>query len=153
MVVCGNFQQVQEETCANTPSFPMLRTLISLASLQQWAVASWDVSIAFLYAQLPEEHTVYCRPPNALVRLGPVQPGVVWKLNKALYGLRTSPKAWEEERDEKLQNLTWSMSGQQVGLCKVDSANCVRVIKEKTAAGFQGGHWVWSLHMWMTLSL
>ena len=27
VVVCGNFQQVQpgEETCANTPSFPMLR--------------------------------------------------------------------------------------------------------------------------------
>ena len=42
VVVCGNFQQVQpgEETCANTPSYPMLRTLISLASLQGWAVAS-----------------------------------------------------------------------------------------------------------------
>ena len=94
VVVCGNFQQVQpgEETCANTPSFPMLRTLISLASLQRWAVASWDVSTAFLYAQLPEDHVVYCRPPNALIRLGLVQPGVVWKLNKALYGLRTSPK-------------------------------------------------------------
>ena len=28
VVVCGSFQQVQpgEETCANTPSFPMLRT-------------------------------------------------------------------------------------------------------------------------------
>ena len=38
VVVCGNFQQVQlgEETCANTPSFPMLRTLISLASLYEW---------------------------------------------------------------------------------------------------------------------
>ena len=52
VVVCGNFQQVQpgEETCANTPSFPMLRTLISLASLYRWAVESWDVSTAFLYA-------------------------------------------------------------------------------------------------------
>ena len=140
VVVCGNFQQVQpgEETCANTPSFPMLRTLISLASLQRWAVASWDVSTAFLYAQLPEEHVVYCRPPNALIRLGLVQPGVVWKLNKALYGLRTSPKAWEEERDEKLQNLTWSLKGQQVGLCKVDSTNCVWTIRERTTDGFQG---------------
>ena len=140
VVVCGNFQQVQpgEETCANTPSFPMLRTLISLASLQRWAVASWDVSTAFLYAQLPEDHVVYCHPPNALIRLGLVQPGVVWKLNKALYGLRTSPKAWEEERDEKLQNLTWSLNGQQVGLCKVDSTNCVWTIREKTPHGFQG---------------
>ena len=140
VVVCGNFQQVQpgEETCANTPSFPMLRTLISLASLQRWAVASWDVSTAFLYAQLPEDHVVYCRPPNALIRLGLVQPGVVWKLNKALYGLRTSPKAWEEERDEKLQNLTWKVNDQQVGLCKVDSTNCVWTIREKTKHGFQG---------------
>ena len=140
VVVCGNFQQVQpgEETCANTPSFPMLRTLISLASLQRWAVASWDVSTAFLYAQLPEDHIVYCRPPNALIRLGLVKPGAVWKLNKALYGLRTSPKAWEEERDEKLQNLTWNLNGQQVGLCKVDSANCVWTIREKTTHGFQG---------------
>ena len=103
-----------------------------------WAVASWDVSTAFLYAQLPEDHIVYCRPPNALVRLGLVQPGVVWKLNKALCGLRTSPKAWEEERDEKLQNLTWMLNEQQVGLSKVDSANCVWVIKEKTETGFQG---------------
>ena len=116
----------------------MLRTLISLASLQGWAVASWDVSTALLYAQLPEDHTVYCRPSNALVRLGLVQPGVVWKLNKALYGLRTSPKAWEEERDEKLQNLTWTLNGRQVGLSKVDSANCVWVIKEKNEMGFQG---------------
>ena len=140
MVVCGNFQQVQpgEDTCANTPSSPMLRPLISLASLQEWAVASWDVSTAFLHAQLPEEHIVYCRPPNALVRLGLVQPRVVWKLNKALYGLQTSPKAWEEERDEKLQNLTWSVSDRQVGLCKVDSANCVWVIKEKGATGSRG---------------
>ena len=114
------------------------RTLISLASLQGWAVASWDVSTAFLYAQLPEDHVVYCRPPNALIRLGLVQPGVVWKLNKALYGLRTSPKAWEEERDEKLQNLTWTVNGRRVGLMKVDSANCVWVIKEKTDMGFQG---------------
>ena len=44
VVVCGNFQQVQpgEETCANTPSFPMLRTLISLAALYKWAVESWE---------------------------------------------------------------------------------------------------------------
>ena len=73
-----------------------------------------------------------------MIRLGLVQPGVVWKLNKALYGLRTSPKAWEEERDEKLQNLTWNLKGQQVGLCKVDSTNCVWTIREKTPYGFQG---------------
>ena len=95
VVVCGNFQQVQpgEETCANTPSFPMLRTLISLASLYRWAVESWDVSTAFLYAPLIEKRDVYCKPPQVLVKLGLIQPGTLWKLKKALYGLRTSPRA------------------------------------------------------------
>ena len=64
----------------------------------------------------------------------------------------TSPKAWEEERDEKLQNLTWTSNGRQVGLSKVDSANCVWVIKEKTMIWVsRGSHWEWLLHMLMTL--
>ena len=90
VVVCGNFQQVQpgEETCANTPSFPMLRVLVSLASLHGWSVASWDVSIAFLYASLPEGECVsafgFGSTRNSLI---------VWRLKKALYVLRTSPKA------------------------------------------------------------
>ena len=72
VVVCENFQQVQpgEETCANTPSLPMLRTLISMAALYGWAVESWDVSTAFLYAPLIEKRDVYCKPPRVLVKLG-----------------------------------------------------------------------------------
>ena len=139
VVVCGNFQRVQpgEETCANTPSFPMLRVLVSLASLHGWSVASWDVSTAFLYASLPEEQEVYCRPPNVLVRLGLVQPGIVWKLKKALYGLRTSPKAWGEERDQKLGQVKWDTPQGKVGLVKVESANCVwriQALNDKTGS-------------------
>ena len=132
VVVCGNFQQVQpgEETCANTPSFPMLRTLISLAALYKWAVESWNVSTAFLYAPLIEKRDVYCKPPQVLVKLGLVQPGTVWKLKKALYGLRTSPRAWEEERDRKLSTLTWDSPVGKVGLKPVYTTfrhgNCLR---------------------------
>ena len=107
----------------------MLRVLISLASLHGWSVASWDVSTAFLCASLPEGQDVYCRPSNVLVRLGLVQPGIVWKLKKALYGLRTSPKAWEEERDQKLGQLQWNTPQRKVGLVKVESANCVWMIQ------------------------
>ena len=126
VVVCGNFQMVQpgEETCANTPSFPMLRTLICLASLYRWAVESWDVSTAFLYAPLIEKRDVYCRPPQVLVKLGLVEPGIVWKLKRALYGLRTSPRAWEEERDKKLAELTCKGPNGQVGLKQVCATNC-----------------------------
>ena len=78
-----------------------------MASLHGWSVASWDVSTAFLNAYLPEGQEVYCRPPNVLVRLGLAQPGIVSKLKRALYGLQTSRKAWEEERDQKLGQLQW----------------------------------------------
>ena len=100
VVVSGSFQQVQpgEETCANTPSFPMLRTLISLAALYRWAVESWDVSTAFLYALLIEKRDVYCKPPQVLVKLGLVQPGTVWKLKKAL---------------QRIENITQSMGGRE----------------------------------------
>ena len=87
------------------------------------------MSTAFLYASLPEGQDVYCRPPNVLVRLGLVQPGIVWKLKKALYGLRTSPKAWEEERDQKLGQLQWDTPQGKVGLVKVESVNCVWMIQ------------------------
>ena len=137
VVVCGNFQQVQpgEETCANTPSFPMLRTLISLAALYRWAVESWDVSTAFLYAPLIEKRDVYCKPPQVLVKLGLVKPGTVWKLKKALYGLRTSPRAWEEERDRKLSALTWDSPVGKVGLKSVDTTHCVWTIRQLDMAG------------------
>ena len=131
VVVCANFQVVLpgEETYANTPSFPMLRTLISLASLYGWAVESWDVSTAFLLAPLIEKRYVYCRPPQVLAKLVFVKPGIVWKLKKALYGLRTSPRAWEEEKDKKLAALTWQGPGDKVGLKQVNATNCVWTIQ------------------------
>ena len=36
---------------------------------------------------------IFMKPPKTLVD------GVVWKIKKALYGLRTSPIAWETERE------------------------------------------------------
>ena len=99
-----------------------------------WAVESWDVSTAFLYAPLIEKRDVYCKPPQVLVKLGLIQPGTVWKLKKALYGLRTSPRAWEEERDRKLSSLTWNSPVGRVGLKSVDTTHCVWTIKQLDAA-------------------
>ena len=47
IAVCRIFQQAQprEDLCADIPSFPMLRTSAPLASLQKWALASWNVSM------------------------------------------------------------------------------------------------------------
>ena len=70
-----------------------------------WPIECWDVSAAFLYARLFGDrdtdlggNEIFTRPPKILVETEVVADGVVWKIKRALYGLRTSPIAWETER-------------------------------------------------------
>ena len=114
IVICGNFQDVHpdEFTASKTPSYPALRMALSVASHMGWPVECWDVSTAFLYARLFGDrdtdlggNEIYMRPPKILVETKVVEEGVVWKIKKALYGLRTSPIAWETERDNTLKSL------------------------------------------------
>ena len=116
IVICGNFQDVHpdEFTASKTPSYPALRMALSVASHMSWPVECWDVSTAFLYARLFGDrdtdlggNEIYMRPPRILVETEVVAEGVVWKIKKALYGLRTSPIAWETERDNTLKSLQW----------------------------------------------
>eukprot|EP00971_Amphidinium_carterae_P049185 969376-Amphidinium_carterae.1 len=88
-----------------------------MASVFGWMVASADISTAFLYASLHQDdvvlgfQTIYVRPPKVLVTIGLVKPGILWKLKKSLYGLRTSPVAWERERDRTIAQLSWTVKG------------------------------------------
>ena len=116
IVICGNFQDVHpdEFTASKTPSYPALRMALSIASHMGWPVECWDVSTAFLYARLFGDrdtdlggNEIFMRPPKILIDTEVVKDGVVWKIKKALYGLRTSPIAWETERDNTLKSLQW----------------------------------------------
>ena len=62
-----------------------------------WPIECWDVSTAFLYARHFGDrdtdlggHEIFMRLAKILVEVGVVQPGIVRKIKKALYGLRTS---------------------------------------------------------------
>ena len=104
IVICGNFQDVHpdEFSASKTPTYPALRMALSVASHMGWPLECWDVSTAFLYARLFGDrdtdlggNKIYIRPPRILVETNVVAEVVVWKIKKALYGLRTSPIAWE----------------------------------------------------------
>ena len=95
-MVCGNFQSVHQDemTSSKTPSYPMLRKLLSLASYQGWPIETWDVSTVFLHARLYGDRDtdldgqyIYIRPPRVIEKLGLLPEGSIWKLKKALYGL------------------------------------------------------------------
>ena len=72
-----------------------------------------DVKGAFLNAPLQAvdqegELTVAMRPPAVLVRMGLIPRGELWIVNKAMYGLRQSPRCWSDYRDDEMRR--WRIS-------------------------------------------
>ena len=134
IVICGNFQDVHpdEFTASKTPSYPALRMALSVASHMGWPVECWDVSTAFLYARLFGDrdtdlggNAIYMRPPRILVETKVVAEGVVWKIKKTLYGLRTSPIALGTERDNTLKSLQWVHESQSYRLLPCQGSPCL----------------------------
>ena len=46
-------------------------------------------------------------PPKILIRLGLVKDGEMWLVEKALYGLRESPKLWGDYRDIEISQMSF----------------------------------------------
>ena len=99
---------------SEVPSTYELKTVLVLAEEEQHDVGALGIIIAFLNAALDDEvDPVYLvRPPLALVRLGLISPRVYWKLERVLYGLRSGPKRWGEERDKELRKAQIELNGE-----------------------------------------
>ena len=71
------------------------------------------------------DNEIFMKSPKILVETEVVDDGVVWKIKKALYGLRTSPIAWETERDDTLKSLTWSYDETEYRLLPCPGSPCL----------------------------
>ncbi|KAI3815599.1 hypothetical protein L1987_15273 [Smallanthus sonchifolius] len=69
-----------------------IRLFLAFASFKGFKVFQLDVKSAFLYGKVKEEVYV-CQPPGFE---DPLNPNMVFKLDKALYGLHQAPRAWYE---------------------------------------------------------
>nr|GFB37889.1 retrovirus-related Pol polyprotein from transposon TNT 1-94 [Tanacetum cinerariifolium] len=70
-----------------------VRLFIVYAAHKSFTIYQMDVKIAFLYGPLKEE--VYVNQPDGFV--DPYHPDKVYRLKKALHGLKQSPRAWYDE--------------------------------------------------------
>ena len=86
---------------AGTPIYSTLRLLLTLSLNNNWTVRTGDISVAFLHAAAATDD-LYMHPPTEFYNK---EDGIVWKLNKAIYGLRSSPKAWQTHLAHVLQQL------------------------------------------------
>ena len=107
-VVTQGFSQVEgidyNETFTPITKFNSIQVLLTLAAQLDLEVHQMDVKSAFLNGVL--EEVIYMRVPpghNA-------PPGVVWKLNKLLYGLKQASREWYKRLSTELKSMGFQRS-------------------------------------------
>ena len=85
-----------EDIYAATGAYRSFRILMAIVCAYGLICHQIDFKLAFINADMDEEVYTTCPP-------GYGRPGKVWKLLKALYGLRKSPKLWYKELVSFLQ--------------------------------------------------
>ena len=97
------FSQVEgidyTETFAPVIRYQSLRTLLAIANEEQMKVHQMDVKTAFLYGDLDTD--IYMSPPEGCG----IQPGMVCKLKRSLYGLKQSPRCWYQKLIDFLSSI------------------------------------------------
>ncbi|GKC13980.1 retrovirus-related pol polyprotein from transposon TNT 1-94 [Tanacetum coccineum] len=82
-----------EESFAPVARLEAVRLFVAYATHKSFTVYQIDVKTTFLYGPLKEE--VYVNQPDGF--LDPYHPDQVYRLKKALHGLKQAPRAWYDE--------------------------------------------------------
>ena len=98
-LVIKGFMQIKgveyTETYAPVLKFQSLRVLMAIANQMRMEVHQMDVKTAFLNGTLEED--IYMIQPEGQVVAGKER--LVCKLNRSLYGLKQSPRCWNQLLD------------------------------------------------------
>ncbi|KAJ0865146.1 putative RNA-directed DNA polymerase [Helianthus annuus] len=95
-----------EDTFSPVAKIATIRVLIAVAASNGWKLHQMDVKNVFLYGDL--DHTIHMEQPKGFV--SEMFPNHVCKLNKAIYGLKQSPRAWFGKMGEFMQHNDFEMS-------------------------------------------
>ncbi|CAB0002804.1 unnamed protein product, partial [Nesidiocoris tenuis] len=93
-----------QETYSPVVKYSSLRFLMSMAAVKDWDIDHLDVKTAYLYGDLNEE--IYVRPPANFSE----PDGQVWRLKKAVYGLKQAGRCWNEKITEVLAQMKFHRS-------------------------------------------
>lgn len=86
-----NFYNLRE-TYAPVTRLPLIRLILAFANKHNLIMRQLDVKTAFLNSDVVGE--IYVEIPEGSLINEVNKKDYVWKLNKSLYGLKTSPKSW-----------------------------------------------------------
>ena len=108
-----------EEVFAPVARIETVRFIIALAASNGWEIHHLDVKTAFLLGEIKEE--VYVKQPEGFEVEG--EEDKVYKLNKALYGLRQAPRAWNEKLNKVLGQLKFTRCSKEPALYRKQEEN------------------------------
>ena len=120
------------DTYASGADAAAIRATLRHAGDRGWGCASIDVRTAFLLAPRRGTGLLAVRPPKILVSANICSPDERWLVDRALYGLQTSPSDWGVFRDGEMSSWTWSKGNRSFRLECTREPNLWR-IKEKLA--------------------
>ena len=101
-----------DEVFAPVARVETIRMVIAFAASKDWEIHHLDVKTAFLHGELKEE--VYVNQPEGFVIEG--KEDKVYKLHKALYGLRQAPRAWNVKLNGILKSLGFTRCSKEPSL-------------------------------------
>ncbi|KAD6453893.1 hypothetical protein E3N88_08599 [Mikania micrantha] len=113
-----------EEAFAPVARIETIRLILAMAAKGKWVVHHLDVKSAFLNGDLQEE--VYVMQPKGFEVKG--KESMVFKLHKALYGLRQAPRAWNTKLDRSLKDMGFSKCAQEQAVYKLHSPGSVLIV-------------------------
>ena len=108
LVACGNMDRREvTETLSTYQVEPMsFRASLVEGMARGWQCTILDVKQAFLSVFIKgTEQDIFILPPAMLHKHGYCEKGELYRVVRALYGLKQSPKRWQEHRDKTLQGL------------------------------------------------
>ena len=106
LVVRGFEEDVYPQSDSPTASRDSFKTFLALAAKENLQIKNMDVKSAFLQGT-PLDREVYMEPPTEFKKTG-----LVWKLNKTVYGLYDASRSWYFAVKEQLKSFGMrSLSG------------------------------------------
>lgn len=113
-----------EEAFAPVARLETIRLILAMATKENWLVHHLDVKSAFLHGDLKEE--VYVSQPVGFLVKG--KENMVYRLHKALYGLRQAPRAWNIQLDRSLKRLGFTRCAHEQAVYKVHKPNLILIV-------------------------
>ena len=124
-LVAKGFSQVSgidyNETFAPVAKYKSIRIVLALAAQLDLDLHQMDVKTAFLNGTITEE--IYMQQPEGFVTAA--YQDKVCKINRGLYGLKQSPRQWNQDLNKTLLEMGFTR-------CKADPCLYIRIKDQKT---------------------